>query len=608
MPLTIIKTPRKMREFLVYDLEWIPGSLKVRLCGVFDGSSYRPYSSVEAFLNGELTSKNRGKWFYAHAGGLYDIQFVFEAIIRRQHLGYRVRATFSGSSAIIVHVTLGKNAWHFVDSFWLLKAPLKEIGKSIGLHKTGPEDGLSELERREWFASVPYDDLVVYNERDCVILWKAIDMFENAILEFGGQLQMTLASCSMHLFRRRYLKQDIDTAQAINERAEKTYFASRVEVYKRGGGKKWLRSKPLYYYDINSSFPYSMTKPMPGQLIRNTATIPDSYLDEASGAIYIADVEVEVPECYIPTVPIRSENRVFFPVGSWRSWLTSVDIQLLLREGGKITKVHEMMEFEPFMDLADFANDLYNKRKASEDDFQKTVYKLLLNSLYGKFAESSEKSVLHINPTEDVIKRLNAKGIDYQLPGVFLEDIMVPVPHVHVPISAHITALSRKTAYDYMTLSTDFYYLDTDGFASSQEYDTSDDLGGLKLEKKMLWAMFNSPKVYGYLRDKPDKEGKSFIAKAKGMSIDRFVDSDPHMSQIEKDGLRKKTFMNLIEGKEFEITRMYRLKENFRKGLYVPGESQVIKVLRGSVQPKRFMYPDGSTRPWHVDEIEDGEE
>src|SRR5271154_4575395 len=109
--ISIQRRKRITRKYLVYDLEWVPGKfsksghMPVRMAGVYDGETYRWYTSVESFLNGELTSANRGKWFYAHAGGLADFQFLLHDLLQRN--GYQIEAAFSGSSAIIVHVRKG---------------------------------------------------------------------------------------------------------------------------------------------------------------------------------------------------------------------------------------------------------------------------------------------------------------------------------------------------------------------------------------------------------------------------------------------------------------------------------------------------------------------
>jgi hypothetical protein len=240
--------------------------MQLRLCGVHDGKRYTAYRTIEHFLNDNLTSKNRGKWFYAHFGGMADLSFVLAKIVeharKKPHFSYSVEASFSGSSAIIVHIRQGKNSWHFIDSFWLLRDKLANIGKSIGMAKglsVPGWDDMTQAEKEDWYANAPFGDLLVYNEQDCWILWNAIHQFQETLLSMGGQLQMTLASCAMHLFRRRFLSRDIHIPAHVNEAARKAYFSSRVEVFQSSCDN-------AFYYDINSSFPYAMTFPCPGNI------------------------------------------------------------------------------------------------------------------------------------------------------------------------------------------------------------------------------------------------------------------------------------------------------------------------------------------------------
>lgn len=597
--LSILRTKRRIRDFLTYDLEWVPGTMQVRLVGCYDGERYRRYPNVERFLDAEMTSSNRGKWFYAHAGGLADIQFVFEHILSSGDR-YDVQASFSGSSAIICNVKRGKNVWHFVDSFWLFRDSLAAIGNSIGIAKTGPKalEGATEDDVRSWYAEVSMDELEPYNENDCRILWHAIDRFEDTLLQAGGQLQMTIASCAMQLFRRRYLTADIGTHQLVNEIGRKAYFASRVEVLESTCGE-------ANYYDINSSFPYAMTQPVPGEFLRSTRKLPSA--DE----LYIADVTITVPESFIPPIPLRSRGKLYFPHGTWRSWLSSVDVHLLEREGGIIERVHDVLIFAPSLDLRDYALDIYARRKAASDPFDKLVYKYLLNSLYGKFAERPEKEKLHVHPSEATWSRwnrtLDRSTIDEMmlLPGVFVETVKVGIQHEHVPISVFITARARQTIYDCLTQSRDTYYCDTDGFATSDEYETSSELGGLKLEKVISKGRFVAPKVYGLDGKVLTKNGfvGGSIVKAKGFSLGRSG----------SDGLSSPTaierFESLLEGESIKIERMSRLREELsrtgRKSvLFTPREATIKKRLLLDGQTKRYMYPDGKTRPWHVSEID----
>lgn len=569
MSLTRINKPRVLRQYLVYDLEWVPGkfssdgTMAVRLAGVYDGNSYRCYGSIEAFLCNELTHKNRGKWFYAHAGGLADFQFVLECLVRDK--GYRVKAATSGSSLIIVHVSKGKNSWHFVDSLWLLKDKLRNIGKWIGISK-GNED-----ESEEFYRDATLEELRRYNEIDCIILYKAITQFEETLLELGGQLKMTQASCAMDLFRRRFLQRDIQTSKHANIIAREAYFASRVEVLNRHCQDAW-------YYDVNSSFPYAMTYPIPGDTIGHyQGRMPLHYDDP-----FIADVEITVPEIPIPPIPTRVGGRLFFPTGSWRSWLTSVDIQLLEWMGGTIEKVHESIVFEPRLDCKDFAETLYDLRARSEG-FMKIACKFILNSLYGKFAESEIKSSIEINPP-------SPKGPDdgwtQLFPGCFIVERSVPIPHMHVPISAHITAIARRTLYQYMSYSSEVHYCDTDGFSSADPLQSAEGvLGAIKLEKIIADGYYVTQKVYR--QTGTDEKGKPIdLVRAKGFS----------KMSVEK-------FQKILEGEEISYTRMARTRELLRRGVTTPVERAYGKRLRNDLIPKRHFYPDGYSRPWDIEEI-----
>jgi len=571
MSLTVIKSKRKVRRFLTYDLEWIPGSLKLRVAGVYDRKKgYRCYHTIEAFLAAELNSTNRGAWFYAHAGGLADVQFILEAVI--SSCKFEVNASFSGSSAIIVRIKQGKNCWTFVDSFWLFRDSLENIGKFVGIEKAEKEKRMTEKEAREFYTNAPIDELIRYNQTDCLILYEAINQMETALFDMGGQLQMTIASCAMHLFRRAYLTKEIDTCHQVNEKARQAYFASRVEVF---NNQCWDAS----YYDINSSFPYSMTKPCPGRVIDHSRYLPDD-------GMYMADIEIEVPEDYLPPLAARFDGRLFFPTGKWRSWFMSVDIELLLKAGGRIMKVYECIEFAPFNDLAGYVQTIYAKRKASTDDFERIVYKYLLNSLYGKFAESAFKSSLKVDP-----KVIDNDSMKMLFPGAWIEETRVPIPHMHVPISAYITAAARATLYNYMTCASEFHYCDTDGFSTTDRYAISNDLGGLKLEKLIREGNFLAPKLYmldglELQRDGTWKELGNEGVKAKGFS------------RLDIEG-----FDRLRKGEVIEYIRMTRIKELYGRGVIIPEEKKVTKRRHLDSMTKRFTYPDGHTRPWSVEEL-----
>lgn len=575
--ITCLTGERKRPDFLVYDLEWVPtwradgsrndNAMGLRMAGVYDGERYRWYHTIDKFILGELTHRNRGKWFYAHAGGLADFQFVIQ---RLKAQGFHVQGSCSGSSVIIAHVSRprwdgsrwvpGKDRWHFVDSYWLIRDSLRNIGKWTGVGGKG-----NEQESVDYYADAPILELRDYNERDCHILYQGIRLFEDVLYQLGGQLRMTQASCAMDLFRRRFLSEDIPTNQAVNAIARRAYFASRVEVFRTS-------CEEGFYYDVNSSFPYAMTFPQPGALKATYNGRPKGDPED----LWMADVEVEVPDQFLPPLPVRLGGRLFFPTGSWRGWYTNVDIQQLLANGGRILRMHESMTFHPMTDLRDYCHTLYDIRKKSEG-VVKVVCKYLLNSLYGKFAESDQKSELIVNPP--TVK----EGWQMTTPGVFLHEKVVPIPHMHVPIAAHVTAIARRTLCTFMGLSEHLHYCDTDGFSTEQRYRDGNELGDIKLEKTLKQGRFLQAKVYDM-----ECEDGTHVTKAKGFS----------RMTLEK-------FEKLLNYEEVEYSRMARIKENARRGEFQPRETVIRKTVRRDALQKRFFYPDGYSRPWRHEEIRD---
>lgn len=597
------------KTFLTYDLEWIPGRMQVRCAGVYDGKRYRSYRGPDAmkrFLRKELSSANRGKVFYAHAGGTHDVQFVLETLVRSNAIEqYSVSAAMAGSSAIIVRIKQGKNVWTFCDSFWLLRGSLREIGASMGLEKGGGDgylcpgtSGRTKVKlvphtlnnktkrvvysRKEVYVGcghekgtcmfyAPIGELVDYNEQDCRILWEAIRRFETEVLELGGELKHTIASTALRLFRARFLKRAIHTSGVVNEHARESYTASRVEVFRDrapNGG---------FSFDINSSFPHSMLEPAPGNLIRTNRSLTD-------GGLYLAKASVMVPDMAVPPIPYRHDGRVYFPTGTWDGWFMNTDLDYLQEKGGRVLGVERVYHFEPFTELGDYVSVVYELRRTETDPFRRLVYKYLLNSLYGKFAERSLKERILIRPE-------STKGLRRIVPGIFAELRDVKVNHTHVPVASHITALSRRllTRYidDAIATGGTVFYCDTDSVFTDVVMPTSDKLGGMKCEKEFASAVFMAPKLY-----RTDSN-----VKAKGFSKLNAGEFDTMAREV-WDGVP------FDERTPKAVNRMLRLKELWAKGKLSPEETTVLKRLALDDRPKRCAIGEG-TRPWTVREIRD---
>lgn len=585
MTITRVTRQKKERHFGVYDLEWNPDTMVPRLFGFYDGSHYRAFKSVNAFMEAILRPEYKGWWFFAHAGGLADVPFLLQWMA--DHSEYQVTARFSGSAAVMVEIakkvrvrarngkiTWKKGAtWTLVDSFFLLRTRLRNIGKWLG---EGSEKGGAEGDTSIFYA--PWNELRVYNEQDCRILHRGVQVFSDQLDLLGGELMPTIASTAMRLFRRKYLKGDIRTSGSVNTRLRESYVASRVEVFKK-------RITDAHQYDINSSFPYSMTMPVPGELL-----FVSTHLPEKESECFFAEVEVTVPDMEIPPLPFRRNSKVYFPTGTWTGWLSGVDIRFLLEKGGTIEKVREVLVYEQRDDLAEYVNDLYEKRRVATTDFEKVIYKFLLNSLYGKFGECTEKTTLVLNPVSTNLLRPKydrhghcvRKG-ERLFPGAILITEDRPIAHEHVPIASHVTANSRRLIsnilYEAAAQAGDIpAYCDTDCAVTRAVLPTSDKLGALKLERDIKLGEFFAPKFYRI-------DGH---VKAKGFS------------RITSDG-----FQLLVDGYAGRFERQARPREMLRRGDLTPRTLHIPKQLRFRVEDeKRVFSKSGDTsRPYTVSEI-----
>lgn len=438
MAITRILTPVKVQRFCVYDLEWHPQRLELRLLGLFDGNRYRSFLHVEDFLSHVLTAQYENMWLFAHWGGATDITFFLDWFHKN---GFHVDLRFSGSSAVFCEVSRGRRKWKFVDSFFLLRAPLRKIMEKLGMAKGGAEG-----DQDVFVSSLP--ELTEYNENDCRGLHMAVSRFQDRMLSMGTEMCPTIASTGMRLFRRLYLKADIPTDDAKNLIARKAYVASRVEVFCKYMEEAWQ-------FDINSSFPSSMILPAPGAFLGNAKHVPKD------GDLFFADVSFTVPVCDFPPLPMRIGGKVFFPIGSWRQWVCGADFRVL-EKYARVEKVHEVHLYDGRDDMAGYVTDIYEHRRQSQDEFDREIDKLLMNALYGKWAERTEKSTIVMGGEHD-IAWYEANGIEAAeiFPGAIRIIENRAIDHEHVPFSAHITAHSREKILTLLLKAKDAAYCDS---------------------------------------------------------------------------------------------------------------------------------------------------
>jgi hypothetical protein len=483
------------------------------------------FTNVPDYLSWLFSSEFKGSHVWAHWGGHYDHRFIIAQVTKP---GWSWQTIQSGNLLIIIKVRnpQGREIL-FCESARLMPDSVEKIGKTVGLPKLDVDR--SHIER------LSFKETSEYCLRDCEIVLLGLQYIRGSFSKVDADFAYTLASISTRWVRRSKV---IDWMKFYEKVGEKfvystqqlkadefclpAYYGGRVEVFKSGYFKK-----ELFHYDVTSSYPWSMTHPLP--LYFRGFHPPPKNIENALEQCGISDATVYIPKgsMYVPILPVRFQNKLIFPEGKFRGRWTNVELLQLykLKHKGIQIFIHGQARFDKLAFLKPFVDTFYGlrkKAKESNDEFQSYAYKILLNSLYGKLVENVErKSILYGAMVNESIKKYGSRHIEQtQIPGIYALHTQSRGPFRHVAAGCYVTAYSRLKLLEGLETSLKaggkIYYCDTDSIITDKEIKSfgSSDLGGFKLENVLTEAEFVCPKVYRIINTKGE-----IIYKVKGMPI-----------------------------------------------------------------------------------------
>ncbi len=586
----------KKQKIAVIDIEASMYN-QVELVGYMDDNGYIPFKTVQELLEHILTTRMASYTFYAHFGGRYDYLALIKELYK---FGKKITIITSNSRIIIFKFKKGKYTFNFVDSYNLLPSSLANIGKDFKLSK-------GEFDFNKDFSDE--EKLIEYNKRDCEILYKALNEFQDTINNLGGSMKYTIASTSMDLFRRKFLGSTvIKDTDRVNPYIRQAYYGGRCEVFKKVAPKSYL-------FDFNSLYPSVMIDnymPVGQAYLINTPKIPD--INEHPCAF--VEAEIMTPdEDYIPLTPYRFNDKLIFPQGKYKGWYDIVTVYKAM-EIGYIVNPERYIIFTDYKKIfKDYISTLWALRqKAKEDgnDSLSTIVKLLMNSLYGKFGQREEQELMLINPPVDDIV---SKGyVPYNMPEDLFEEFQAYIAKsisktkvIHPAISAHVTALAQLKLYNAiescLRRGIDLYYTDTDSLFTSEMIEHSKELGALKFEGEFQKSYFIAPKLYYLANQKLRMKGfKTEYNKENGewgiltyqMGDGKIVKSViPFTEEIAEKLLRKE---KAVSAKVIDIAP---LKSGLRGGELF-GLRETMKSVRTESFEKRYFIDYEHSLPWIV--------
>lgn len=175
------------------------------------------------------------------------------------------------------------------------------------------------------------------------------------------------------------------------DRAAGELWRSRLCLAGRAEVLRWHTEKPVVSYDLSSAYPWSYSVSLPGELRSASARQVPGH-DCCAG-----DVDLEVPDCFLPPLPCEGRLGWSWPVGRWRAWLAGPELHLAERLG-LIRKIRRIFVWEQASPLEQYAHHLYGVRKSAPDAGTAGMVKLLLNATFGLLASQCEGRVVHVRP------------------------------------------------------------------------------------------------------------------------------------------------------------------------------------------------------------------
>lgn len=269
-------------------------------------------------------------------------------------------------------------------------------------------------------------------------------------------------------------------------------------------GEDFDPAKPesyLMYFDVNSLYGYAMSQPLPiGKYewldvsSTNINTILNSTVDSDYG--YLVEADFDYPDhlhdlhndypflCEKLKVNGSKHEKLILNLNEKKNYtLHYLTLQMVIAKGIKLKKVHRILRFKQSNWLKTFIDFNTEKRKHAKNDFEKTLYKLFSNAIYGKSIENVRKrcNVKLINKWEGRYGlKINIAKPNFKKLTIFNENLVAVemlkteiVLNKPIPTGVCVLEISKQKMYDfhynfmlseYNMDNCNILYTDTDSF------------------------------------------------------------------------------------------------------------------------------------------------
>jgi hypothetical protein len=484
----------------------------------------------------------------------------------------------------------------------------------------------------------------LYCQLDTFLLAEAFIAFRTEIFNEIGLDCARYISLPQLAYDSMLLLTDVTIQLIVNEdqylfvesgiRGGLSFIAQR---YCETNSKSKIKSE-IKYIDANNLYGGSQTKPLPiGGYVWLTKTQIESFninnCHEYDSIGYILEVDLDYPKHLhishnsYPLAPERvivsKEMMSEYSINSYRQLYHSdppetkrltatlspknkyivhyYTLKKYLEMGLTLKKIHRVLQFNQSNFLVPYIDFCTTKRVAATTDFKKKIWKLFVNSCFGKFIESVRKyrNCTIVQSKERFDKIMSNPRVDsftIMSKNVVIVMLTPPVLTLNKPIAIGMTILDRSKDFMYQSFYRDIkpkfplcrvLFSDTDSLCIQIK-----SLKLINFNKKISHIMdfSNLPNDHPFFSKNHQNQLFYFKDEAHGQTIKKFVGLRAKSYAIET---MDKTQTTKLKG----VTKAYKKTFNFDSYLDCLKQNQVLSVTQYNIRSRDHQLTlDKSTR------------
>lgn len=212
---------------------------------------------------------------------------------------------------------------------------------------------------------------------DSELTYKLVHTFKEAADECDLKItNYTSVGAVAWAYMNKFVKVPVCNNPEIQDFVRRGYFGGRIEFQKRG------KFKRVYMADICSAYPHAM------RLLKKIIDTKFKNEIDKEAEYFFVECSFELPEKYISPVTFRLHGLITYPTGKFNNIVLDNYTYDIVKQYTDI-KIHRVLNVYTSNEylFKDFIEETYKKRFKSES--HKMIFKMILNSLYGKLVEKS---------------------------------------------------------------------------------------------------------------------------------------------------------------------------------------------------------------------------